>query len=337
MKKNFTFLISTSVLIVTLLLFFRTSPDTEGLPFSPTYEYPVLYYSSSAGGATQAAVLYDEPSLYGRVLVFDDTKSSERYLLIDGVLNNRWNFETKGIPGRFKRIASLMDQHSGPISNVAMVGLGAGLLLQEWDQASESTFSVDVAEINPKVVEAAREYFDLPNNSSFHFYEDDGRHFLLSRPNTYDVIVIDLCDITTANAHLFTKDFYEAVRPKLTSDSALFITTLNILTNDDGFSLARRVAHTLSSTFDNVYIMGPDLTQEGQEGKVSFVTFIASNSPLTPSVRESLELNQWSGTDSPALIYDGDIASIVRAHEPVMEWLRADFMESYGPRLFLEQ
>jgi len=332
-KKNFTFLISSVIFVVALVLFVRNDSDIEELFISPTYEYPALYYSRSAQGAVWAAVLYDEPSLYGRVVVLDDTRALSRYLLLDGVINNSWT--VGGPPSKhFENIAILMERHSPDARDVAMVGLGAGMLLKAWDG---SGYRVDVAEINPRVVDVVERFFGIPQNLEYGIFTDDGRHFIQTSEKSYDVIVVDLCDIFEANAHLFTTQFFELAKTKLTNQG-LFVTTLNVLTTEDGLELPRRVGDTLASQFGYIYTLGADIRGSGREGGgLDFVTFIASDRSIDAATRDEFSLQVWHQREGSKPFRDSDTAFLVRAHEPILEELRQTGRESFGEKLFLER
>jgi len=329
-KRNFAFIISAALLVVTIFLFRSAvkSQDQQGT-LTPQFEYPVLFYLEGS------AVLYDKPTLYGRLLVLEDASQPYRYLVIDGIIHNSWDYRRKLTSGWLKNISEFFVSESRLINDVAMVGLGAGTLLREWDGAD---FSVDVVEINPKVQEVAEQYFGMPENLDYRIILDDGRHFIRTTQKKYDVLILDLCDISGANAHLFTKEYYELAKTKLT-ENGFIIVTIFMLNREDTIPLGHRIARTLNTSFENIYIMQGGEFLEGatqNAGSVGIVNFLATDATLSPELINQQGMQRWAERDVE-VITDDTTAQIVRAHEPVLEALRADLIKSYGTEIFLER
>lgn len=102
-----------------------------------------------------------------------------------------------------------------------VIGLGTGTTLGTL--AAYPWQGLDVVEISPAIVEAARAHFRVPNRDAL---EDprvkltlaDGRNYLLVRPKQYDLISMELSSIWFAGAaNLYSDDFYRLVRSRLTS------------------------------------------------------------------------------------------------------------------------
>lgn len=81
--------------------------------------------------------------------------------------------------------------------------------------------SLDVAEIAPGIVEAARRFFPHINGSvldesATRLILEDGRNSLLLREKPYDLITIEISSIWFAGAtNLFSREFYSVVRSRL--------------------------------------------------------------------------------------------------------------------------
>jgi len=104
--------------------------------------------------------------------------------------------------------------HDNPQS-VALVGLGAGISLgavQSYDVQR-----VDCVEISEDVVDAQRffsGFHDSPLRSpQVHLWIDDGRHFLSSTNQRYDVISVDPVDPPICNQ--YTQEFFAVCRQRL--------------------------------------------------------------------------------------------------------------------------
>jgi spermidine synthase len=101
-----------------------------------------------------------------------------------------------------------------------VIGLGTGTTLGTL--AAYPWKSLRVVEISPSIVEAAKEYFSVPNRGSLHdprvdLVHADGRNHVLIDDRRYDLISMELSSIWFAGAsNLYSKEFYELVRERLT-------------------------------------------------------------------------------------------------------------------------
>lgn len=106
-----------------------------------------------------------------------------------------------------------------------VIGLGTGTTLGT--VASYPFEHIDVAEISPAIVEAARTFFTGPNRGSLddprvHMIENDGRNVILVATEPYDLITIELTSVWFAGAaNLYSEEFYALVRDRLTDGGVL--------------------------------------------------------------------------------------------------------------------
>lgn len=103
--------------------------------------------------------------------------------------------------------------------DVLVIGLGSGITLGSAGRHPVSR--LDCAEIEPAVIEAAREFFGRYNHDVHHdprtaMYAVDGRNFLLANDRRYDVIISEPSNPWMAGlAYLFTKEFYQLAKRRL--------------------------------------------------------------------------------------------------------------------------
>jgi len=115
---------------------------------------------------------------------------------------------------------------NGPAGDVLLVGLGAGITLGAMEYYPFR--SVDVVEIEPAVIEAAR-FFSASNNRALddprvRMHIADGRSFLFSTKKKYDVIISAVSDPwITGVANLFTLEYFRALRERLNDDGVVAI------------------------------------------------------------------------------------------------------------------
>jgi spermidine synthase len=106
-----------------------------------------------------------------------------------------------------------------------VIGLGTGVTLGT--VASYPFEAIDVAEISPAIVEAARTYYDAQSFGALgdprvHLRLEDGRSHLLVERDRYDLITIELTSVWFAGAaSLYSHEFYELCQSRLTEAGVL--------------------------------------------------------------------------------------------------------------------
>jgi spermidine synthase len=100
-----------------------------------------------------------------------------------------------------------------------VIGLGTGTTLGTL--AAYPWKKIDVVEISPAIIEAARQYFQIGNRGSIDdprvsLHHADGRNFVLVSDAKYDLIGIELSSVWFAGAaSLYSHEFYGLVRDRL--------------------------------------------------------------------------------------------------------------------------
>src|ERR1051326_1012961 len=109
---------------------------------------------------------------------------------------------------------------------------------------------IDGVELDPAIVDVARQYFDM-HESNLHVFTQDGRAFIRQTQSKYDVIAIDAFQQPYIPFHLTTKEFFSELRDHMTDNGVLALNTGHTRTN---FSLVQAFVNTLSQVFSNVYV-----------------------------------------------------------------------------------
>lgn len=140
-----------------------------------------------------------------------------------------------------------------PVERAMVIGLGSGSTAG-WLGQLPTAERVDVVELEPEMQQVAAACApvnrDVLANERVHIILGDAREVLLSTPNTYDLVFSEPSNPYRAGvASLFTKEFYEAVRGRL-SEGGVFVQWLQAY-EIDAKSL-RMVYATLSSVFPSV-------------------------------------------------------------------------------------
>lgn len=111
--------------------------------------------------------------------------------------------------------------------------------------------SIEGVEIDKKITDLARTYFDLP--SVVDVTVDDGRAYLYSgkgKEKKYDVIMVDAYQDITIPFQMSTSEFFSLVRSHLKEDGVMVL-NMNMYSDDEG-SINNYLADTAASVFSNV-------------------------------------------------------------------------------------
>lgn len=145
--------------------------------------------------------------------------------------------------------------HPDP-KKVAIIGGGEGAAIREVlsHKTVEMTVMVDLDE---KVVECAKEYLPSFHDGSFSderatLLFEDGRKFMEETDVTFDVIIIDItCPLESGPAYkLFTREFYDLVRQKLTPQGLLSVQASTV--SHTALTTYTVISRTLNEVFTNV-------------------------------------------------------------------------------------
>lgn len=95
-----------------------------------------------------------------------------------------------------------------------IVGLGGGSVVKRmW--RDYPWMHIDTVEIDQGVVDVARTYFALPEDERINVYVSDGRNFLATCDDPYDIIIVDAFDDDRMPRDLTTEEFLRDVRDHL--------------------------------------------------------------------------------------------------------------------------
>lgn len=136
------------------------------------------------------------------------------------------------------------------VRKVAIIGLGAGTAVREFT-AAYGPLPIDGVEIDGTIVDLARQYFHM-NEPNLHVIVQDGRYFLQTTTQKYDVIGIDAYQQPYVPFQLTTREFFQEVRDHLTPAG---VTVINAGRTSRDFRLVEALAQTMHAVFPNVYII----------------------------------------------------------------------------------
>ncbi len=136
------------------------------------------------------------------------------------------------------------------VKRIAIVGLAAGTTARQ-ATAVYGPIPVDGYELDPKIVEVGRKYFDenLPN---LNVHIGDGRWNLEQSPYKYDIIAVDAYRPPYIPPHMTTQEFYQICYDHLSDKGVL---TLNVGSVPGDRRLIDGLATTMATIFPSIHIM----------------------------------------------------------------------------------
>jgi spermidine synthase len=131
-------------------------------------------------------------------------------------------------------------------SRILLIGLGGGVLPRFLNDVYPD-IAIDVVEVDPRVTELARRYFNFKESPHLRVFEDDGRAFVKQRGRKYDMVFLDAFKGGAVPYHLKTVEFYREIAQSLKEDGIL-VTNLYGKSN----ALKPRDRKTLESVFHRI-------------------------------------------------------------------------------------
>lgn len=204
------------------------------------------------------------------------------------------------------------------VQSAALIGLAAGTMAKELTTAY-GPIPIDGVEIDPKIVDVGRKYFDM-SEPNLNVVVQDGRYFLSTTNKQYDIIGIDAYRQPYIPFHLTTREFFDQVQAHLTPDGVAIV---NAGRTETDYRLVDVIASTMKSVFPNVYLIDVDqftntiVVGTNQPTDIqNFRKNVLRQEPGLLRYRGEISLTggnirEWTGTD-PKLVFTDDHAPVER-------------------------
>ena len=181
---------------------------------------------------------------------------------------------------------------------------------------------IEGVEIDGKITDLARTYFDLPGDVEVTTY--DGRAYLNAVDKKYDVIMVDAYQDITIPFQMSSMEFFMLVQSHLAPDGVMVV-NMNMRGRGEE-NINTYLSDTIAAVFQEVYTV--DVT--GSTNQELF----AGNGPLLENLRTRLETVERA--DLIALL--GDVASRLTPYQPGQHIMTDDMapVELLGMRVIDE-
>jgi spermidine synthase len=228
--------------------------------------------------ATSGNTIYETQTAYQHLKIVDE--NGVRTMYLNGHQQSAmYTDDRSGYVWNYTGYAHLPYLYRSPdsINRVLVIG-GAGFSIPKRFLAEYPNVTVDVVELDPAVVRAAKTYFNVSASKRLNIYVGDGRQFLRTTNHTYDAIILDAYQKNNIPFHLTTVQFMRLVSERL-DKRGVFVANVISSTTGPKSRFMRSVFKTVRQPFPsaeiyptetdpksvhNVLVVatkGPDMTQ----------------------------------------------------------------------------
>jgi len=210
-------------------------------------------FSASAGipGSGETRVLFEADSIYHHIVVAEDRFA--RYLRFDRSLQSGMllaaPFESPFLYAAYAHVGLIFTPQA---KRVLVIGLGGASIPKRFVR-DYPDMTVEVAEIDPMVVDVAKRFFAVREDPRLRIFVQDGRLFLRRTERKYDVIILDAFFAESIPFHITTREFYELARSRLSPGGVIVTNLIGALAGPQS-SLFRAVYKTYAEVFPGLYL-----------------------------------------------------------------------------------
>jgi spermidine synthase len=159
-----------------------------------------------------------------------------------------------------------------------VVGLGGGSIPRRL--MHDFRMRVDAVEIDPVVVDVARRYFSLPTDPALRVFVQDGRRYVQTTDETYDIAMLDAYYADSMPFHLTTREFFTELKGRMTPDGVVAYNVISSLEGDRS-KLFRSLYRTAGAVWKHLWVFSVDTGQGNQPLSRQNIIVIATDADMT--------------------------------------------------------
>ena len=288
----------------------------------------ILALALLSGGGIRAAAygtrVYETESAYNYIQVV--RVGSETQLLLDegSAIHSIYDPTTLYTHGYWDDVllAPYFGAGHAP-GRVALVGLAGGTVARQFT-AIDGPMPIDGVEIDPKIVDVGRRYFDM-TEPNLRVTVADGRYWMATQAGRYDVILVDAYRQPYIPFYLTTREFFESAKAHLAPDGVLAINVGRTPTDN---RLVDALSGTLNAVFDNVYVIDSNrrftnsviYATSSPAGVDQFVARAKAetNPRLRPIALEALQTGNVRKVPANGIVFTDDLAPVERLIDDII-------------------
>jgi spermidine synthase len=315
-----TLIVLSGILLITALYgLFKSSGWRSSLPYAwAPFLLAFLFWLGLPGtDRTARGMIYETESIYNYIQVLEQDDFRLLRLNEGQGIHSIYHPEQLMYSGPWEQVLAAPFFNAAPydparLERIAIVGLAAGTTAR---QATEvfGPIQIDGYEIDGRIVDVAREYFDM-NMDNLNVFVEDGRWGLAHSPYRYDVISIDAYRPPYIPWHMTTQEFFQLVHDHLTEDGVMVI---NVGRSTDDRRLIDTLGSTIRTVFPTIHVVDiPDTFNT-----IIYATVLPTQSQ---NIQENLVQINDQGESHPLLIYAIQVAANNLQNNPSMAQVFTD-------------
>ncbi len=206
-------------------------------------------------------LIFEKDSSYHRIRIYEDATS--RYLRFDRSIQGGMVLRDPLVSVlRYPDYIHLAWLFTPEIKRMLVVGLGAGSIPKRFLR-DYPTVAVDSVELDPVVVDLAKQYFGVIEDRRHRIAVADGRQFIRRAEGTYDLIVMDAYFAEGIPFHLVTREFLRQLKARLAPGAVVAVNIVGAIGGSNS-KLFRSIYKTYATEFTGLYLF-PVAYQNGHE------------------------------------------------------------------------
>ena len=237
----------------------------------------------------------DVDTAYNRIWIYDridkDTNKPVKTMGINNENHSSMFLDSDELVNEYTKYYHLA-KHFNPDFEKALIFGGAGYSFPKDFLLKYPLATIDVVEIDPKVTDLAKKYFNLKENPRLSIYHEDGRVFLNETQEKYDVIFGDAFSSRYSIPYqLTTKEVVQKKFDILNNDGVVVLNIISTIDGEKGKFLRAEYA-TYKSVFPQVYLF--PVTVKNNGFYIQNIILVALKSEEKPAfMSEDLQLNEY--------------------------------------------
>lgn len=250
-----TFLIFASVLAALSIVYFVSAKKHFIKSAAAIIIIVVSFFLSTSSGFAfwETSLLYEGESIYNYLQVKEDSSS---VILSTNVLFGVQSIKMKDdhiseMYYDYAMMAPLMaDVTTKDDFDILILGMGTGTYACECRKYFGDVH-IDGVEIDAKITDLSRKYFDLPDDINVVTY--DGRAYLNASDDQYDVILVDAYQDISIPFQMSSTEFFSGVKDHL-KEGGVMVVNMNMKGSSEN-GITEYLSDTVSAIFDSVYVI----------------------------------------------------------------------------------
>ncbi|MBM4289265.1 MAG: hypothetical protein FJ135_14185 [Deltaproteobacteria bacterium] len=221
-------------------------------------------------------MLAEYTSVFGNIKVVAVYRGEHRRLtdlmyLQDGIVQNHFNQHGQAVD-HTPMMLRLAEIYAPPEAQQAgVLGLAAGAIPK---RLQADGLQVTVAEINPRALDAAKDFFGYDPQGIKHHWED-ARTLVRRRPQAFDLVLVDLFQGDATPEYLLTREFFQDLKNSLKPGG---IVIMNMFFDNLDEQPNERLLATITSVFPQIL----EFRRPSQSGTFLNAFVVGRFGPLAP-------------------------------------------------------